>query len=102
MDSEDDDYYMDDTDIGDEEEDEDEQADGSTTRNKMGTRNKRGGGEEDEDDDSAFDMSNPAQIKPSGNEAEEDYAYEVLSAGEIVKHMGDCIKEVNVVLQVGY
>lgn len=31
---------------------------------------------------------------------EDEYQYEVLSTEEIVKHMGDCIKEVNVVVQI--
>ncbi|ESO01657.1 hypothetical protein HELRODRAFT_100509 [Helobdella robusta] len=105
MDTDDDDFYNENTpDETEEEEEEDMVAESSSSsKNKLAAKNKRGRGEEDEDDDDGFDAHH-IETKPLGkdgeDEDEEDYLHEVLSPDEVVKHMNDCIKEVNVILQL--
>ena len=57
--------------------------------------------EEEEDDDDFVDMGmEPEASSTHPKYEEEDFPYQVLTADEIVKHMVDCIKEVNSVVQV--
>ena len=57
-------------------------------------------GIEEEDDEDFVDMG----LEPEGSSHErrslEAFQFKVLTADEIVKHMVDCIKEVNTVIQV--
>ena len=57
------------------------------------------GDEEDLDEDEEFvDIAEPSGTQH--RQDDDDFAYEVLTADQIVQHMVDCIKEVNVVVQV--
>lgn len=53
------------------------------------------GGERDECGDTVGGGHGP------GEEEEEDYRFEVLTAEQILQHMVECIREVNEVIQVG-
>lgn len=55
----------------------------------------------DEEDDQFVEMGMEAESSTSQERrAGEVFHYEVLSTDQIVKHMVDCIKEVNTVIQV--
>lgn len=53
------------------------------------------GGERDEGGETGVGGHGP------GEEEEEDYRFEVLTAEQILQHMVECIREVNEVIQVG-
>ena len=61
--------------------------------------------DEDEDDDDDVEEDYVMNLEPEPTSSlpksfEEEYHYEVLTADQLVKHMIDCIKEVNTVVQV--
>lgn len=63
--------------------------------------------EEDEDEDDEYSptlspgyAAAAAKSVRDDDTSDDDFPYEVLTADELVKHMVDCIKEVNTVVQV--
>lgn len=59
--------------------------------------------EEEEEEDDFVDMGMDAEASGTHpKHDEEDFPFQVLTADEIVKHMVDCIKEVNTVVQVSW
>ncbi|ELU08282.1 hypothetical protein CAPTEDRAFT_96432 [Capitella teleta] len=57
--------------------------------------------EEEEEEDDFVDMGMDAEASGTHpKHDEEDFPFQVLTADEIVKHMVDCIKEVNTVVQI--
>lgn len=57
--------------------------------------------EDDEDDQDDFvDIGMDPEPTSAKHKNEEEFPYEVLTTEQIVRHMVDCIKEVNTVVQV--
>ena len=54
---------------------------------------------DNDDDELPMDME-PPEASSSERRDDDDFAYEVLTADQIVEFMVDCIKEVNAVVQV--